>query len=113
METLAHCGKERAQMKSILDELQPITGDFMSFPNRTLCDVLKEMRTCNETRNYSYLLGLIEEAQHMGYRMEAALFDQKDLYKAKKELDKVSKELKALRKEKESLENEKDQIQKD
>ena len=47
-------------------------------PNRTLCNVLDEMRKANKTRNYSGLLGLIEEAQSMGNRMESALYDKGD-----------------------------------
>lgn len=47
-------------------------------PNRVVCDVLKEMRKCYETRNFSYLPGLIEEAQTMVNRMEARLEDYKD-----------------------------------
>ena len=48
-------------------------------PNRTLCNVLDEMRKANKTRNYSSLLGLIEEAQSMGNRMESALYDKVDV----------------------------------
>lgn len=58
-------------------------------PNRYICDVLEEMRKVNETRNYSYLLGLIEEIQTMANKMEAALRDKKDLEYWK---DKVQKE---------------------
>ena len=47
-------------------------------PHRYICDVLKEMRTCHETRNFSYLMGLIEEAQTMAERMEAALGEKSD-----------------------------------
>lgn len=47
-------------------------------PHRYLCDVLEEIRKCNETRNYSYLLGLVEEAQTLANRMEAALGEKKD-----------------------------------
>ena len=47
-------------------------------PNRTLCDVLEEMRKCNKTRNFAPLGGLIEEVQSMANRMEAALYEQKD-----------------------------------
>ena len=58
-------------------------------PSRYICDVLSEMRKLHKTRNYSCLLGLIEEAQTMANRMEAAL-DEKQSYerwhkKAKKE----------------------------
>ena len=41
--------------------------------HRTLCDCLEELRTCHETRNYSYYLALVEEAQSMANRMEAGL----------------------------------------
>lgn len=47
--------------------------------NRTLCDVLSEMRDAYETRNFSYLLGLINEAQSFGNRMEAKLNDLHDI----------------------------------
>jgi hypothetical protein len=67
-------------------------------PNRLLCDVLGEMRECVKTSNFSYLLGLIEEAQSLGNRMESKLYDIKeherllddirDLKKKKKKLTK-------------------------
>ena len=47
--------------------------------NRYICEVLREMRKCYETRNFSYLLGLIEEAQTLANRMEAAIQDVGDL----------------------------------
>lgn len=48
------------------------------YPNRTLCQVLEEMRGCYKSRNFASLMGLIEEAQSMGNRMESSLFDKKD-----------------------------------
>ena len=48
-------------------------------PNRLVCRVLDEMRECSKTRNFSYLDGLIEEAQVLVNRMESKLMDQKDL----------------------------------
>lgn len=62
-------------------------------PYRTLCDVLEEMRQCSKTGNYSYLPGLIEEAQTLGNRMEARLWEQKDISRLRDEI----KELKAKR----------------
>ena len=62
-------------------------------PNRTLCDVLAEMRKCFETRNFYYLMGLVEEAQTMGDRMEGALWDQNDFRSAREELDKAKSSL--------------------
>ena len=76
-------------------------------PNRYLCDVLDEMRTCFKTRNFSYLMGLVEEAQTLGERMEAALGERKDYnhwHKKKKEeqaeFNKLRKETDKLRKAK-------------
>ena len=71
-------------------------------PNRHICSVLEEMRECTKTLNFSYLLGLIEEAQSLGSRMESRLYDMKDhdrllddirdLKKKKKNLEKAVKE---------------------
>ncbi len=72
--------------------------------NRTLCDVLEDMRKANENRNYSYLAGLIEEAQSMGNRMEAALGDQKDVEKMQARWHELKDEIKALKAEKAQLE---------
>jgi hypothetical protein len=67
-----------------------------------LCTVFDEMRECVKTLNFSYLLGLIEEAQSLGNRMESHLYEIKDferlhddikvLKKKKKNLEKVVKE---------------------
>ena len=63
-------------------------------PRRYLCDVLEEMRKCHKTRNFAPMLGLIEEAQTLGNRMEAALGEKKDLERwhdeAKKEKEKLA-----------------------
>jgi prefoldin subunit 5 len=65
--------------------------------SRTLCSVLEEMRKAHETRNFSYLLSLIEEAQSMGNRMEAALSDIKDLEMLRKEIKQAKKDLEKLK----------------
>ena len=57
--------------------------------NRTICGVFEEMRSCNETKNYSYLLGLIEEAQSMANKMESKI----DLIKDFEEMKDKYKEL--------------------
>jgi len=72
-------------------------------PHRYLCDVLDEMRKCYETRNFSYLLGLIEEAQTMGERMEAALGDRKDAQKWHEKAKAEKNEFNRLRKEADKL----------
>ncbi len=73
--------------------------------SRTLCDVLEEMRKLDETKNYAGLLGLIEEAQSMGNRMEAKLTDLRDFKDFDEELREKKKELKKLRVQVRDLEN--------
>ena len=58
-------------------EFDHLPGGYL---NRTLCDVLQEMRVCNRVRNYSILTSLIEEAQIMGNRMESKLYERKNYY---------------------------------
>ena len=68
-------------------------------PNRLLCTVLDEMRECVKTSNFSYLSGLIEEAQSLGNRMEAHLYDMKDH-------NRLLDDIKALEKKKKKLKEE-------
>ena len=72
--------------------------------NRYLCDVLNEMRKCVKTLNFSYLSGLIEEAQSLGSRMESRLFEIKDYERLHKEIRDLKKKKKKLEKEVEVLE---------
>lgn len=81
--------------------------------NRYICSVLDEMRECFKTHNFSYLMGLIEETQVLASRMEAALYDNKNIEYAQernRELKEIKKELKKeiakLREDKEKLEEE-------
>ena len=67
-------------------------------PNRLLCTVLDEMRECVKTLNFSYLSGLIEEAQSLGNRMESNLFEIKDFERLHKEIKDLKKKKKNLRK---------------
>lgn len=65
--------------------------------SRTLCNVLEEIRECDKTRNFSYLLGLVEEAQVMANRMEAKIEqinDYEDLKERYKDLEVRKKRLK-------------------
>lgn len=80
------------------------------YPNRTMCDVLEEMRKAYETRNFAGLLGMIEEVQGMGNRMEAGLQDKHDMknyrekaLEAEKERDELKKEIKDLEKVRDQL----------
>lgn len=65
-------------------------------PNRTVCQVLSEMRECTKTQNYSYLLGLIEEVQTMVNRMEAGLYDKSDFKYDLRTHKKLKKEIKKM-----------------
>lgn len=81
--------------------------------NRTLCDIVEEMRKCHKTRNYSYLPGLIEEMQSAGNRMEAALSDMSDFEEALDKKKEAEKELKKVKKQlKESKETSVEELEK-
>ena len=69
------------------------------YRNRLLCEVFDEMRTCTETLNFGYLKGLIEEAQHMGSRMESCLEDEKDYIELSNDISDLRKERTDLREE--------------
>ncbi len=68
-------------------------------PNRLLCAVLDEMRDCVKTLNFSYLSGLIEEAQSLGNRMEAHLYDIKDFNRLRDDIKALEKKKKKLKEE--------------
>ena len=74
------------------------------FIHRYICDVFSEMRECVKTGNYSYLPGLIEEAQSMGNRMESALGDSKDIPEMTKQWHKYKKKIKKAKKKLAKLE---------
>ena len=68
----------------------------MSYPNRTMCAVLDEMRNCYKSRNFAGLLGLVEEAQTMANRMEASLWDQREIKDLRNEIKKLEKKKQEL-----------------
>jgi hypothetical protein len=72
-------------------------------PNRTICSIIEECRSCTKTGNYSYLPGLLEEIQSAANRMEAALWDQKDLERLREKRKELEAEIKQLKKEKQVL----------
>jgi chromosome segregation ATPase len=76
----------------------------MPFGDRYLCDVLKEMRKCFETRNFSGLLGLIEEAQMMGNRMESAINGCNEIDYMEKRYRRLKREVKKLEDKRTDLE---------
>ena len=74
-------------------------------PSRYICDVLEEMRKCFKALNFAHMKGLIEEAQTLANRMEAALGERKEYLRwhdmAKKEkvdFNKLRKKADQLRK---------------
>jgi len=73
--------------------------------NRYLCDVLEEMRTTTKTLNFGMILGLIEEVQTAGNRMEAALEDKRDADDLRDEIHNLKRERMKLKKEIEKLED--------
>ena len=73
-------------------------------PNRYICTVLDEMRECVKTTNFSYLPGLIEEAQSLANRMESQLYDIKDFNHLHKDIKDLKKKKKKLKEKVEELE---------
>ena len=69
---------------------------FHSFPSRYICTVFDEMRTAHKNRNYSYLESLVDEAQLLASRMEAALEEVRSLEELHAECKKLKIELKEL-----------------
>jgi hypothetical protein len=65
-------------------------------PNRYICDVIEELRTCYDTRNFSSLLGLIEECQTLANRMEASLYDRADVRDYQSEIRTLKQEKRTL-----------------
>jgi polyhydroxyalkanoate synthesis regulator phasin len=74
-----------------------------AMPNRYLCDVLEELRDITKTQNYSYMPGLIEEAQVYANRMEAAISDIHDIHAKQAELTRLRKDVRALREARDEL----------
>jgi hypothetical protein len=64
--------------------------------NRYICTVLDEMRDCIKTLNFSYLSGLIEEAQSLANRMESRLYEIKDFERLHEDIRKLKVEKKKL-----------------
>ena len=55
--------------------------------------------------NFSYLLGLIEEVQTLGNRMEAKLYDMKDFERLHDDIKDLEKKKKKLKEDVERLED--------
>jgi len=68
-------------------------------PNRTMCDVLDEMRVCVKNLNFSYILSLVDEAQVYAARMESKLYTIKDFEFLEKEIKRLEKKKVSLKKD--------------
>ena len=68
-------------------------------PNRTMCDVLEDMRECVKVLNFSPILSLITECQIMGNRMESKLYTIKDFEFLEKEIKRLEKKKVSLKKD--------------
>jgi hypothetical protein len=79
---------------------------IFSYPNQTICSVLEAMRDCHKTRNYSYLEGLIENAQYLANKLESALADKRDIREWTELRDEMKKEMKELEKQLEAKKKE-------
>lgn len=79
-------------------------------PNRYLCDILDEMRTCIKTLNFSSMLSLIEEVQVIANRMEAGLSDLKDRKSMLEDLSDLKDQIIKLDKQKKKLEKEAEEL---
>lgn len=51
----------------------------MAYPLRTWCSIIEDLKSCFKSRNFSYMLGLLEELQYAGDKMEAALEGKRDI----------------------------------
>jgi vacuolar-type H+-ATPase subunit I/STV1 len=70
---------------------------------RFMCAILDDMRDCAKTHNYSYLPGLIEEAQYRANRMEDRLDRVKDVARFESRRNELKDEIDELKKTKTDL----------
>jgi hypothetical protein len=71
--------------------------------NRYFCTVIDEMRACYKTRNFSIVMGLLEELQSIGNRMEAKCGDISDRNNYLDEKKKLKQEIKDLKRKRDKL----------
>ena len=71
---------------------------MFSYPNRTICAILSNIREMDKTKNYAGLLGAVAEIQWAAERMEAAIADLKDIDKFKEKKSELRDEIKKLEK---------------
>ena len=71
--------------------------------NRYFCTVIDEMRACYKTRNFSIIMGLLEELQSIGNRMEAKCGDISDYNRYLDEVKELKREIKSLKRKRDKL----------
>jgi len=71
--------------------------------NRYFCTVIDEMRSCYKTRNFSIVMGLLEELQSIGNRMEAKCGDINDANRYLDEVKELKREIKSLKRKRDKL----------
>ena len=69
---------------------------YYSYTNRTLCDILTDMRNCYKTYQFGIIPGLIEELQVKANRMEASLGDAQSYEEIQKKRAEAKDELRRL-----------------
>jgi|SaaInlV_150m_DNA_2_1039686.scaffolds.fasta_scaffold11222_2 peptidoglycan hydrolase CwlO-like protein len=75
--------------------------EFMA--NRYFCTVIDEMRSCYKTRNFSIVMGLLEELQSIGNRMEAKCGDINDANRYLDDVRNLKREIKSLKRNRDKL----------
>jgi len=78
--------------------------------NRYFCTVIDEMRACYKTRNFSIVMGLLEELQSIGNRMEAKCGDISDRNNYLDEVKKLKQEIKSLKRKRDKLKRKVEEI---
>lgn len=78
-------------------------NELDQYSTRFLCDILKDMRAAYDTRNFSYLPGLIEEMQYRAYRMEERIDTINNMEVMERRRIKLKKEVEELREAKRKL----------
>jgi len=66
---------------------------------RYLCDIIEDLRKTYETRNFSYLPGIIEELQYRANRMENYIEIGRELTRMEDRRRTLKEEVKKLEKE--------------
>ncbi len=72
---------------------------YVCATNRYICTVFEEMRECLKSMNFAYLPTLIEEAQMLANRMEAALGDKDAVNSLRDDIKKLKKTRKLIHEE--------------